>query len=116
MVAGRERQDAALALVHPQFRNRVVGAAKLEGAAALQVLALEKQLSTGCSVGGSGAQDRGSMGDAGKARRGGLQVLEVGQWHAQDATRPRSRFARTTIRLMPFYPFGPVQRRPGRIK
>ena len=47
VVAGREGDDAAAALVGVQSRERVVRAAKLEGAGALQVFALEEQLGAG---------------------------------------------------------------------
>ena len=44
MVAGRKCEHAPLALLSRELRQRVVGAAELEGAHALQVFALEEEL------------------------------------------------------------------------
>jgi len=50
VVAGGEGDDAAATLVGGEPRQRVVGAAKLEGARALQVFALEEYVGAGALV------------------------------------------------------------------
>ena len=65
VVAGRKGDDAAAALVGREARQRVVGAAELEGAGALQVLALEEQLGAGPRVDRARGGDRRAVGDAG---------------------------------------------------
>src|SRR5262249_21721936 len=50
VVAGGEGDDAALLLIVAEPRERVVGAAELEGARALEVLALEENLRAGARV------------------------------------------------------------------
>src|SRR5690606_33592729 len=57
-----------------EHRQRVIRAAELEGAHALQVLALEERLATGERVERAGGGDGRSMGDALEARRGRLDV------------------------------------------
>ena len=59
MVAGRERQHAALALFVGELGQGIEGPAELECAGALQVFALEEQLRTQPFVGRGGAQHRG---------------------------------------------------------
>ena len=55
VVAGRERDHAGLALARVEARQRVEGAAELERAHALQVLALEEDLGAELGVGGARA-------------------------------------------------------------
>ena len=82
VIAGGERQHAAFPLVGGEARERVIGAAELEGAGALEVLALEEELGAGEGVERSRGRDRRAMRDAGDLPRG---VLDVGK------RRPRGR-------------------------
>ena len=59
-----------------EARQRVVGAAELEGAGALQVLALEEQLRAGARVDRARGGDRRAVRDAGNLSRGALDVGE----------------------------------------
>ena len=74
VIAGREGEDAAPPLGVGEPRQRVVGAAEFEGAAALQVLALEEQLGACVRVDRAGGDDRGAMGDAGDLPCGAFDV------------------------------------------
>ena len=65
VIAGGEGHDAAAAFVGREARERVVGAAELEGAAALEVLALEEHLGAGAGVDGARRGDRCAVCDAG---------------------------------------------------
>src|SRR5262249_56869183 len=104
VVAGREGDNAAGALVGRQARQRVVGAAELECAGALEVLALEEQLGAGPRVDGARRDDRRGVRGAGDLARGALDVGESRNWHrgrepaALNATPPptRSRAIRGT--------------------
>ena len=69
VIARGERDDAGAALRGIEPRQRVVGAAELEGAHALQVLALEEKRGGELRVGGAGGKDRGAVGVPGDAPR-----------------------------------------------
>ena len=79
VVAGRERHHAGTALGGVELRQRVEGPAELEGAHALQVLALEEELRAGGLVGRAGGQHRRAVRVALQARGGGTHVVESGQ-------------------------------------
>ena len=64
MVAGRERDDAGFALAPVEARQRIEGAAELEGAHALEVLALEEDLGAELVVGCARGQHRRAVGVA----------------------------------------------------
>jgi len=64
MISGGKRHDAAPAFVGGELREGVVGAAKLEGAGALEILAFEEQLRTGLLVEAPGRHDGRAMGNA----------------------------------------------------
>src|ERR1041384_8834331 len=68
MVTGRARARAPLTLLRRELRQRVVGAAELERAHALQVLAFEEQFGAEQRVGGGGGED-------GRAPRGAFDTL-----------------------------------------
>ena len=79
VVAGRECDHAGAALGGVELRQRVEGPAELEGAHALQVLALEEELRAGGLVGRAGGQHRRAVRVALQARGGGTHVVESGQ-------------------------------------
>jgi len=64
MIPGREGDDAAAAFVEREPRQRVVGAAELEGARALEVLALEEDPAAGALVNRVRGDNRRAMSDA----------------------------------------------------
>ena len=70
MVAGRVGEDAPSALLRGQPRQRVVGAAELEGADALEVLALEEDASPRPLVHGIGREDGRPVGHSTQTDRG----------------------------------------------
>ena len=76
VVAGRERGDARLPLRFVELRDRVVRPAKLEGAHALEVLALEEELRPGRVVRGARGRDRGPVRHAAQALGG---IDDVGE-------------------------------------
>ena len=76
VVAGRKRQDAAAPLVGGEPRQRVVGAAELEGAGALQVLALEEDARAGALVDAARGDDRRAVRDAGDPGGGAFDVAK----------------------------------------
>ena len=76
MVARRERDHAGASLALVEARQRVVGAAELERADALEVLALEEDAGAELGVGGARGEDGRPVrvpGDAG-GRRGDVFV------------------------------------------
>ena len=79
VVAGRVRDHAARGFAFAQRPDGIAGAAELEGAAALQVLALEVQLRAGQFVECARAQRRRDVGVRRDARGRGEHVLELGQ-------------------------------------
>ncbi len=89
VVARRERDHAAPPRLVRELRERVVGAAELERAHALQVLALEEQRCAGPRVRRARGQDRRAVGDARQPLRGGGDVV-VGR----EARSARLRFGR----------------------
>jgi hypothetical protein len=70
VIARREGDDASTSSVGIEARQRVVGAAELEGAAALQVLALEEHRRAGLRVDCARGRDRCLVRDAGNLARG----------------------------------------------
>ena len=103
VVAGREGDDAAAAFVGREARQGVVGAAELEGARALQVLALEEHLGAGARVHGARRDDRRAMRGAGDLARGALDVGERrqvmmadGEWTANEEPMLTSGFLTVT--------------------
>src|SRR5262245_32714328 len=76
MVARREGDDAASPSVGIETRERVVAAAELEGASALQVLALEEHGRAGFRVDRARRGDKRLVGDAGDLLSRGLDVCE----------------------------------------
>ena len=76
MVARREGDHAAGTLLRRELRDRVVGAADLEGADALLVLALEEELRAGQRVSRARAQHRRAVSHAGNALVGAGDVVE----------------------------------------
>jgi len=88
VVARRERDDTGAALRVAEPRQGAVGAAELEGAAALEVLGLEGDLGTEQLVDearaqyrgavGMAVEPRGSRGDIGVRRE--LGVAQSGYW------------------------------------
>ncbi len=77
MIARRECDDTRPALFGRELRQRVVSAAKLERAHALQVFAFEKEPSTGAVIGGARSRHRRSVRNAVQARRGSLNVCMI---------------------------------------
>jgi len=69
VVAGRIGDDADRALHRREAGDGVVGAAHLEGAGALEILALEQQLAAVQRVGGAAGQHRRAVGAAGDPLR-----------------------------------------------
>jgi len=106
VVARREGQHAAFALRIAEAAERVVGAAELEGAHALQVLALEEELRAQLGIGRAGAQHRravrhplqptGGIGDVVEGGRG--ERVHGGVLWMRGA---RKRAVRSMIRLRP---------------
>ena len=92
MVARREGDDAVLALVRSQRMQGVVGAAELEGARALEVLALEEDARSRALVDGARGQDGSAMGDPAEPLRG----LWAGQERDDDAGSERSAEAQSS--------------------
>ena len=90
VVAGREGDDAAAALVGGEARERVVGAAELEGAGALQVLALEEQVGAGARVDGARGRDRRPWATPAICARGALDVGERWQDEVGEPVPTRS--------------------------
>ena len=76
VVARRMGDDPARPLLVAQPADRVVRAAKLECAHALQVLALEKQLRPADVIEQPRRGDRGAVGDAGDALGSGQDIIE----------------------------------------
>ena len=77
MVAGGEGDDAAAALVGGQPRERVVGAAELEGAGALEVFALEEDVGAPVrAIDRARGDDRRAVRDAGDLPGGAFDVGE----------------------------------------
>jgi hypothetical protein len=76
VVARGEGDDTALARFGLQRRDRIVGAAELEGARALQVLSLEIEFRAGRAVGGTRGQYRRPVRDARDAGRRQADILE----------------------------------------
>src|SRR5262249_9366220 len=72
--ARRERDDAFSPFVLREPRQRVVGAAELEGAAALQVLAFEEHLRACSRIDGSRRDDRRAVRHARDLMRSGVDV------------------------------------------
>ena len=79
VVAGRKRDDAAPPDVGGQLRHRVVRAAELERAGALEVLALEEHGGAGTGVDRTGRDHWRPMRDAVQAGRCGSNVREGGK-------------------------------------
>ena len=90
VVAGRKREDAAAPLVSGEARQRVVGAAELEGAGALQVFALEEHAGAGSLVDAARGDDRRPVRDPGDLSGGALDVGESGQVSPGGTHRCRS--------------------------
>ena len=86
MVARRERDHTRLALRRRELRQRVVRAAKLERAHALEGLGLEEQFGAGHGVGGGGRQHGRLVGYALQAGMGGNNVV-VGNRQAHGRTQ-----------------------------
>ena len=83
MVSGGERHDAAAARIGIETGKGVVGAAKLEGARALEVFALEVDACTGARIDGARRDHWRAMGNAFDASCGAFDVVEGGkgsQW------------------------------------
>jgi hypothetical protein len=78
VIARGEGDDAASGLVCRQARQRVVGAAELEGTAALLVLTLEKQVRGGAVVDETRRGHRRAMRGAGDLLRRAFDVDERG--------------------------------------
>ena len=81
MVAGGEGQDAAIACLWRELRERVVCAAELEGSRSLKVLALEKEPRAGHLVERARCQDRCVMSLMLETGRRGV---DLGVAHAGD--------------------------------
>jgi hemerythrin superfamily protein len=79
MIARRECDHARCALRGRELRQRVEGAAELERAHSLQVLALEIHLRVQQAIGGGGAQNRRAVRLALKAAGGGSDVVVSGE-------------------------------------
>ena len=81
VVPGGVGDDAAATLLRGELGEAVVGAAELERARALEVLALEEDVRARLAVGGGGGNDRRAVGHAAQALGGGLHVGEAGgEW------------------------------------
>jgi len=77
VVARRPGAHAARALGRAQARDRVVGAAELEGAAALQVLGFEEHRRAGARIERARGDDRGLVRDAVEPARRGADAVKV---------------------------------------
>ena len=87
VVPGREGDDAAAPFVGGEARKRVVGAAELEGAGALEVLALEEQAGAGPRIHRARRGGRSLVSGAGDLFRGALDVIERWECHGYVARR-----------------------------
>ena len=81
MIARRRRDDAARALRGIDVREKVVRAAELERAAALQHLRLDPDRRTEALGQRVGRQQRRAHGDRREHARGGLEVAKRHQLH-----------------------------------
>jgi hypothetical protein len=70
-------RDAARGVRVVEARDRIPGAAELEGAALLQVVALEEEAAAGARVERAAGRDRRAMGAARETRGRGADVGEV---------------------------------------
>ena len=76
VIAGRKGQHPTAPLGGGEARQRIEGAAKLEGAGALEVFALEEQVRVGPGIERPRGDDRRAMRDAEDLPGGVLNILE----------------------------------------